>query len=404
MDIAQYIADLLKVKDEVGVPSFGTFYTKPVSAFFDQKSNSFIPPGKQVFFKAEVADSSELINYISREKNLSRPSSKYFAEKFGETLKTEINLVGKAELHPLGSFEKVSEQFVFTPSQDYEHISSFGLLPVEEITPKSPQLRTTAEVNTASASLSENISHSATAIPDSHRSVVPEAKAGTSDEQAAATPEKRMAEARVDVDSIQRERHTFSPAPDETIGSAPKKSNGLMVAIVLFTVLLAAAIVAYFNYPDAFNVLTKDTTTAAIDTPAQPVTREKHVVDTLALSGTGFTTDSVEIDTTGLSQGAKLAADTISKATSDDRRNPQQELISFEIIGASLQTKKEAENYIRAMKAKGIVAKIVENKPGRYIKVSIGSFSDAAKRDAELVRIKKDVNKNAWPLDIKIKR
>ena len=85
MDIAQYIADLLKEKDEVGVPSLGTFYTKNVNAFFDQNSNSFVPPGRELLFKSDESDPSVLINYISKIKNLSRPSSKYFAEKFYNT-------------------------------------------------------------------------------------------------------------------------------------------------------------------------------------------------------------------------------------------------------------------------------------------------------------------------------
>ena len=108
MDIAQYIADLLKENKEVSVPGIGSFYIKRQPASFDKESSTFFPPKKELVFKTEESDPSLLINRIAEIKSISKPSAEYFAENFGSEIKNQLETEGKAEIYPLGILEQLS--------------------------------------------------------------------------------------------------------------------------------------------------------------------------------------------------------------------------------------------------------------------------------------------------------
>jgi len=53
------------------------------------------------------------------------------------------------------------------------------------------------------------------------------------------------------------------------------------------------------------------------------------------------------------------------------------------------------------MNSKGYKAKIVENLPGKIMKISLGSFTEEASANNELKQIQKDINKDAWIARVK---
>jgi hypothetical protein len=362
MDIAQYIADLLDEHEEVSIPGIGTFFRKSYGASLDKYTNTFFPPKKELSFKSEEKPASLLIEYISKTKNISLPSAKYFAEKFGETLKSDLNTYGVSDISPLGSLKFNFNEFTFTPSAAYNSNEFFGLFPLKE-----------PAINEATVTIPKNefIEEQKIKIPTETIITAPE-KATSVDEE----PLVRVEEAEV------RTRRTWP------------------IILVILTALLAIGIAGLLSYPELFNNLTQQATTPAQPkkTPvvAKPVTTIK---DSLA------TADSIL--STLESQGFEVekVPDTITQEiTAKTKTIPSKEVITFEIIGASLQTVKEADNYIHNMKAKGIDARIVEAKKGRYIKVSLGSFTDKAKAQNEKRRIQSEINKNAWILEVRNKR
>ncbi|MDO8993783.1 MAG: SPOR domain-containing protein, partial [Daejeonella sp.] len=61
----------------------------------------------------------------------------------------------------------------------------------------------------------------------------------------------------------------------------------------------------------------------------------------------------------------------------------------------------DAETYIKQMNSKGIKAKIVENLPGKMLKISLGTFTEEEAATLELNRIQKEINKDAWIARVK---
>lgn len=65
---------------------------------------------------------------------------------------------------------------------------------------------------------------------------------------------------------------------------------------------------------------------------------------------------------------------------------------TFEIIGSSVYSEKEAERFIVAMKRKwGINAKIVSQRPGKKIKISIATYKDEKTARAERARLEEKI-------------
>lgn len=374
MDVAQYIADLLLEHDEVGVPSFGTFFNTKVSASFDKRSNSFLPPGKRTAYKPDESDSKLLTDYISRVKNISEPSAKYFAEKFGETIKSQVDLQGKAAAAPLGLFEKREEKLIFLPSDEATVATFYGLTPVGEFAATPRRKIETISPGDAlqhAKIVEENVT-SPTSIGTLQTSELPD-------------------------------RNKFDEIGGEVeIKRAPRKAWPIILVVV--TALTAVGIVGYLSYPKAFDFLLKpNTNKSSVSKEVIPIGRPENLTDSLALADSIMENDSIMRGLQEQGLEVKKAPDTLTNITTETKTIPAPDLITYEIIGASLPSRKEAEQYIKTMKSKGIDARIVEEKKGRLIKVSLGSFTDKEKADIELKRIQKDITKQAWPLQIKNK-
>ncbi len=150
--------------------------------------------------------------------------------------------------------------------------------------------------------------------------------------------------------------------------------------------LLAGAALAYTFYPQVFDRFIQPKT----DPPAQkaaPATAPNTRADSLAKA------DSIvkELEKQGFE--VEKPKDTLTLSTEVTKIDPE---FTYEIIGASLANTKEAESYIKKKKKQGIAASIAQNMPGKRIKITLGSFNSQAAAEKELVRIRKDIEKEAW--------
>ncbi len=347
MDIGFYIADLLREEDEVSVPGLGTFMKVRIAGSFDQVSNTFRPPSYQVSFKNTSSDNSLLTKYISVQKNLSASSSEYFIEKFSSNFSDLLTASGFAEIKPLGTIHKKNETLHFEASDSLEIASNFyGLKPLID--------RTSKAVDTISYG------------------VVKEGETVLSQDEEA-----------------------------EEIEETSKRSSLKLVFAILIPLILIGAILSYYLNPGFYNVVQK------LRSDIFPVTEQPSPAPVSDLTGTLpdsmlNTADTLSENSDSLALKTEISPDTLNEqpaqvAVADND-------ISFEIIGAAFARKNDAEMYVKQLTAKGIEAKIVENMPGKMIKISLGSFKDEPSARIELSRIHKDLNKEAWIARIKPKK
>jgi len=115
MDILSYLIELLKARKEVGIVGLGTIHKKKSPGRYDAETHSFLPPGHKLEFTEELEEQSALAEFISKKKNISFDSSKYYIEQFAEELQKQLRETGHADLGELGSFTADEDGIFFNP-------------------------------------------------------------------------------------------------------------------------------------------------------------------------------------------------------------------------------------------------------------------------------------------------
>ncbi len=90
MDVSFYIGELLKQHGEISVPGLGYLVLARVSGYYNEAEGKFYPPHHLVQFDLQqIEDDDTLTQHIADVKNISLASSKYFTEKYINTIKEE---------------------------------------------------------------------------------------------------------------------------------------------------------------------------------------------------------------------------------------------------------------------------------------------------------------------------
>ena len=348
MDITPYIADLLRQHDEVNVPSLGTFYKQRKSGFYDTESAEFLPPSHGLAFK-ETEDNFFLAEYISRQKNISASTSNYFIEKFVSQIKSQMSINGYAEIEPLGTLKKTKSGYIFTDALSFDTEGEYyGLQPVADLGDIVVQ----------------------------------------SDEAPVFSQFKDEAESEI----------AISEQPVEETAEEGKKLSWATKILLAPASLILIGIITYLVYPQAFETF-RQKTEVPEKIPVKPTIvapKTQNLADSLAQADTIYQ----ELAEQGFE--VEKPRDTLEVTTQAQAVNTEE--VGFEIIGAAFARRTEAETYVSQLKAKGIYAKIVDNMPGSKLKISLGSFNDEASAQRELIRIKKELNKDAWIARVKPKK
>ena len=345
MDIAPYIADLLRQHDEVNVPSLGTFCKQRKGGFYDPEKKIFFPPSHGLVYKT-ANDNSLLASYISVKKNISLSTANYFVEKFVAQIKSLITTQGEAELEAIGTLKKSKDGYVFIDVLNFDAEGEyFGLQPIKE-------LNAVAE-EPVSTTLQEPI-------------VIDEPKPDEAD--------------------------VIEPVSEEVMKEGRKVSSASKILLVAASLILIG-IITYLVYPKAFEMFRQETNLPNRKIPAkQPVqaTMPKTFEDSLAEA------DTIYQELTKQGFEVEKPRDTLEVSTEATAIPSVSSTVTFEIIGAAFARRSEAETYVKLMKGKGVYAKIVEEMPGSKLKISLGTFNDEDAAKKELIRIKKELNKDAW--------
>jgi nucleoid DNA-binding protein/cell division septation protein DedD len=351
MEIGLYIAELLGEQDEVSVIGLGTFTRERISGKFDNHSHLFYPPSYHLSFKENISSLSGLSEYISLKRSLSVSSSEELIKKFTETILDILNSSDAVEINHLGSLHKENDHLAFKPSESFGIVDKFyGLKPISE--------------------------HKTIIIPSSKEETFLE------------TPKNQ---AQVEDDELEEEIYV----------DAPKAK--LLPILIISILAIFFSLFALFYFDQSFNQFVRNIIApeASTSVPVEPV-------KTLIPAAPDSVITKVEImdsiGTTNVKTQESVQKEIQNKPVAvllDEKVPTINEGISFEIIVAAFARKIDAESYITEMSSKGYKAKIVENLPGKMMKISLGSFTEEESAIIELKQIQKAINKDAWIARVK---
>ncbi|MGV3508186.1 MAG: SPOR domain-containing protein, partial [Sphingobacteriaceae bacterium] len=272
--------------------------------------------------------------------HISESSAQYFVERFTENVKKGLDKNRSATIAPLGTLHNSENGYSFQ-SESISSSDFFGLKPVKE-----PELIKQAPLANAVPAKSER------------KEIIAE----------------------------------------ETTSSS---SNSKGIWITLFVILTVAAIgaIVYFSYPQYFKNLKFSTEKKPNNKAAKPVA-VPVIKDSVSFA------DSLvsELEKQGMNAEVEKAPDSITissnTTTPDSLKVAPKPAKVYEIIVASFGLKREAETSVKALRRKGIDAKVVEDTKKPKFKVSIGTFTVKTTADKERKRIQQELTKDAWILTI----
>jgi nucleoid DNA-binding protein len=358
MDVGYFISELLAQHGNVSVPGLGNFTHTRINGRYNELEGKLYPPTYSVQFDPQSVDDVTLAQYIADKKNISLASSKYFTDKFINSIKLQAQS-DEAPLADLGWFYAQDAQLFFRPNTDVNTDPDFfGYQPV-----KLHKLGTVAaDMPAASA---ENY-----AAP-----------------VALAVPLKEDNEPEFETDE-EYEAHLVKQ-------SHKRRRNSILTFItlvILFTTLTVYLVNKYD--PSIFGLQ------ALQPKPAQKATVITARVDTTEVKDTIKTV--LPADTTAPVKNT-LNKDTLSKATpiaTDSIGFPR-----WEVMGGTFKKLDEANRSIKNYKTLGVEARMANGVPGPRFHITLGTYktrAEATKAIRELIKEKK-VSKDIYPLEIKPK-
>ena len=342
MDIGLYIGELLHEQDEVNVAGLGTFMKIRLAGSFDSSSNEFYPPAYQISFKKNKTIDSGLIQYLSLKKNLSNSSAEELIKKFSADILEFLKSADSVEIKPLGFLHKENGKIKLIAADNFGATDNFfGLKPIAE-------LKTEIFL-----------------------------------------PVKEE----IDVVEVNEEI-------EEEYEEIKKTRSWITIFISFLAFLIAVSALFYYN--SDFNSFIKNKGAGIFSSSNTVEQAVPELIDSTKISSDSIKNalDSASIVSDSIRQKTDTAI-SLANVSESLALSPENEIINYEIITAAFARKSEAEVYIKEISSKGIQAKIVENMPGKMLKISLGTFLDEESAKKELTRIQKDINKDAWIARVK---
>ncbi|SMD00415.1 HU domain-containing protein [Pedobacter africanus] len=433
MDILSYLSTLIKNHKEVGIPGLGTIYKRKSPGRYDTETHSFLPPSYTLSFTSDLKEQELLTDLISKKRNISKDAANYFVEQFSENILDELSNQQESDFGDLGTFSTSTGSITFIPKQEQNFgFDFYGLPPLKEDLVSNIETKTEKEPLIVSDASTEN------ELVAEGKNLTIEDEPQLSQEQLEL--ENNNADLRDGVEEIddlliahldstedpginepikEDEQEVYeeiaevsAPVQDPVVRQVPvietpeglteeesapaaatssftldyteENKTGMPVYLKVLLALLTVAAIAGITYalkPELF-------TGAAVikeKTPNQDIVQtikqnDQHKLDSIAQA------DSIRKS----NEKAILAADSVkdSLTTAKAVERPSGNIVSYDIIAASLLNKREADRFLSDMKQRGIPATIAKM-PGKRIKISIGSFADMETANKQLEILKK---------------
>jgi len=451
MDILSYLAEVIQNNKEVGVPELGTFFKKKSPGRYDAELHSFFSPSYQLAYSPEVTEDTLLSEYISKQHNLSEESANYHIDQFVANLKEQIAEDREVELKTLGKFTLTDGELQFHPNLKLNLGFKFYGLPdvaeeiagkeavvevipsAEPVTPSTEkEITTAAEVTTeqkteAPAPAAENEVPHTTAADIS--STVDQENITITDHENKASLEKQSIVKEEELEAIIAENnleeenpgnlpdepiYTHEPeilintahnsvASDEQVNyqidEPEERSTPTYLKVIIAILALLCITMALFLWNPVWfdHIVNRNNAQLPVSPVADSVSLNRDsskLQDSLKKDSINQTLP-VGIDS--LKKDSVLATSPLAAAPATAASAPTPAVVhpkgtTFEIIGSSVYSELEAERFIAVMKRKwGINAKIVSQRPGKKIKISIATFKDEKTARSERARLEEKI-------------
>lgn len=377
--LGEYITEILNENRKVYLPGLGTFEKERIPALFDENSNSFLAPSDKIILTNEKGIADLIIKAIAQAEGISEEESENELKKAIGSILLELNETGESTIPNFGNLTKEDDDgIVFIQDEVsiealplYKPVSELKLLshsiPESELDPQivlnqlfQKELDSNAEMEEVSESESGMSSETPNDF-DSH-------------------PESHVTEVLNSHLEPDKEEEYLLANED----SRPKKSSRLWLwPVAALIVLISAAALWYFN-PSLFEK--KEEVPFTIIHPIEEMNSDE-LLSTDSLSPSDII-PLITPDSLSVSEENEVELESTP---------PKEPTITFEIIIGSFGKRSEAENYIENMRSKGYKLRILENqRAGTLFKISYGSFTDEAKAQLELNKVREDLAKEAW--------
>jgi cell division septation protein DedD len=335
MDIANYLSELLGRHTEVSVPGLGCFSQQRINGYYDDAQGTFFPPGFKLNFESQPKDDEILARYIAEKKKISLASSKYFTEKYINSLKQEL-VLHEVTFAELGWFYLQDGKIAFrTQEKQANDPLFFGLAPVKinkvnYVAPPPPPPPLPAAVTLQQTFTPPPIPTTINTTPE------------------------------------QQPEYVYDE-PEE------KRGTSVWIIIAIVVVVLAAAAFAVYKFKPELLHLDKKETAAPVEKPkAEPVLKP----DTIKKDSVSASPDTAK----AISQPTKTLNEPV--VVTDSTAKPE-----YAIFLGSFKTKVKSEEAIKDYKHKGITARAWTG-PGTGIKIKIIIGGFASSDEAETQRKK----------------
>lgn len=413
MDILLYLTELLQSRKAIGIVGLGTLYKKKSPGRYDVAQHAFVPPSYALAFTSELKEQEELANFISEQRKISIDSANYYISEFVDKIQAQLAEQQEANLEPIGKLIIVDQQLTFIAEQESSFGNeSYGLPTLNELSTENQEEASTtttlttdetAEVNSeAHPAVEEEETTALTEGADTLDSVVEENKL-EEENPGQETGEKveeseldeqpvydEIAEVTLPVENQESEHQPLessttaeenqeipvastTPPPvvnynyleegdddDDDDDRRPSRFFRILFKTLIVLILIAiAGALTYFFFPEWFD-------NKLVNTDEVP----ESAVAILPNDTAFVKTDSVKYPDSIAKNNALI------KLVKDSNAVDSSKIIIYEVIGSAEKSQKRIDYVINLMKKRGIIAKPLQNVPGRLTKISLGTFTD----------------------------
>jgi nucleoid DNA-binding protein len=404
MEILQYIVELVQSQKEVGIAGLGTIYRKKSPGRYDAATQSFLPPSQTIDFKDEVSDTEALTILLVARENISKASAENAIKLFVGGIRQQLSEYGEANFHPLGTLKSTGDKLSIDVESNFKPGFEYFGLPKLEERPVEPEVLQPEEIAREEAEEEPIASDEPEPIPEV-ADVVPAVEPEVTPTPATPAVEDVMASNLMEEENPGRETaepqlievpkpfeasaSDYSVPNEPRVGYAPNvvveepaaKQDRLLLKVSLgLLALIVIGVAGYLMYP-AMNDASRADGVVAVDSNKVRADSLKRMETSRAIQDSMARLDTVKT--------IPPAADTATIGGAGTATTLVDTTTTFEIIGASVLNRKEADWFITQMKRHGIKAKVVKNMAGKRLKMSIATVNDAEAARAERDRLEK---------------
>lgn len=379
MDLALYITELLQQQEKLSIPGLGIFSQVRKDGSYHEKNNLFLPPHYETHFQEQFSDDDTLARYISSKKNISVASATYFVEKFANNIKLQ-SATAEVQLSQLGWMQLQNNKLSFRPNaaaNTYEQ-EYFGL-PALSVNKIWEQL-----------SGAQNIPQTVEALPAVTMDATPEVPAPTP--ELAMFPEVLTLHKEAPVTAKPaKTAKVQQPAAEEITEEYTEPKTGFNPWVLVLVIITVAAIIllALYQYKPAL-FSRKGTPSAEINDNAKAVVPVEAPVETTAAATVKPDTVAPVKDSTAVAAAipaiqpvtkqptVKDSAMADVSAQTDQPAAPADAASKYQIMAGAFGNLKMAKQQIANYRKQGLVAWVFENRPGRWVKLTQGTFTTYA--------------------------